>query len=160
MIHIEKIHGYQIFTHNPKAEDISDAVRKILAAQKNDIKVKLNPIKQHIIEETSFEERCLEYFEGNFETLATEAPLVLPCKEPDKSKEIVKTMERWCRKTNQLPSIKGLVLHSFSLFKHLEHFGFTREVLKERLEIKNFSEDPIIVVYNPREKVILLIRNI
>ena len=125
VIHIEKIYGYQIFTHDPKAEDISDAVRKILATQNSNIKVKLNPIKQDIIEETSFEKWCLEYFEENFETLARDAPLILPCQEPDKSKEIVKTMERWCRKTNKSSRIKGLVLHSFSLFKHLEHFGFT-----------------------------------
>ena len=159
MIHIEKIDGYQIFTHNPKAEEISDAVCKILATQKNIIKVKLNPIKQDIIEGTSFEERYVEYFERNFETLATEAPLILPCKEPKKSKGIVKTMEHWCRKTNKSSRIKGLVLHSFSVLKHLEHFGFTREVLKERFEIKKFSEAPVIVVYNPQENVLMLIRN-
>ena len=43
--------------------------------------------------------------------------------------------------------------------RHLEHFGFTRETLKERLKIENFSEAPIIVVYNPQENVLLLIRN-
>ena len=159
VIHIEKINGYQIYTHNPKAEDISDAVCKILATQRNNIKVKLNPIKQDIIEGTSFEERCVEYFEGNFETLATEAPLILPCKEPEKSKEIVKTMESWCIKTNKSSRIKGLVLHSFSVLRHLEHFGFAREVLKERLEIKTFSEAPVIVVYNPQENALMLIRN-
>ena len=140
MIHVEKIDGYQIFTHNPKAEDISVAVRKILATKQSNIKVKLNPVKQDITKETSFEERCIEYFEGNFETLATEAPLILPCKKPEKSKDIVKTMEHWCRKTNKLSRMKGLVLHSFPIFRHLEHFGFTSEVLKERLEIKKFQK--------------------
>ena len=71
MIHIDKIDGYQIFTHSPKAEDISDAVRKILATKRTNIKVKLSPIKQDNIETTSFEKLCTEYFEGNFETLAT-----------------------------------------------------------------------------------------
>ena len=159
MIHIDKIDGYQIFTHNPKAKEISDAVRKILATKKNNIKVKLNPIKRDNIDETSFEDRCRDYFKGNFETLATDAPLILPCKEPEKFKEIVKTMERWCEKTNKSSKIKGLVLHSFSVFRHLEHFGFTREALKEKLEIKTISEAPVIVVYNPLENVVLLIRN-
>ena len=68
-------------------------------------------------------------------------------------------MESWCRKTNKSSRIKGLVLHSFSVLRHLEHFGFAREVLKERLEIKTFSEAPVIVVYNPQENVLLLIRN-
>ena len=42
VIHIEKIDGYQIFIHNPKAENISNAVRKIVAKQNNNIKVRLN----------------------------------------------------------------------------------------------------------------------
>ena len=159
VIHIDKFDGYQIFTHSPKAEDISDAVRKILATKRTNIKVKLSPIKQDNIETTSFEKLCTEYFEGNFETLATETPLILPCKKPEKSKLIVKTMERWSRKTNKSSRIKGLVLHSFSLLKNLEHFGFTREILKEKFEIKKISEAPVIVVYNPRENVLLSVRN-
>ena len=159
MIHIDKIHGYQIFAHNPKAEDISDAIGKILATKKSNVKVKLNSIKQENVEEANFEKQCIEYFERNFESLAKEAPLILPSKEPEKFKEIIKTMEHWCRKTNKSSSIKGLVLHNFSLLQHLEHFGFAREALKERLKIENFSDAPIIVVYNPQENVILLIRN-
>ena len=68
-------------------------------------------------------------------------------------------MERWSRKTNKSSRIKGLVLHSFSLLKNLEHFGFTREILKEKFEIKKISEAPVIVVYNPRENVLLSVRN-
>ena len=112
MIHIDKIDGYQIFSHNPQAKDISDAIYEILANKNTNIKVKLNPVEQDNIEETSFEKQCAKYFEENFETLATEAPLVLPTKEPEKSKDIVETMEHWCRKTNKLSSMKGLVLHS------------------------------------------------
>ena len=158
VVHIEKIDGYQIFTHNPKAEDISDAIREVLSTKRTNIKVKLTPIKQDIMREASFEERCTDYFEENFETLAKEAPLILPCKQPEKFKEIVKTMEYWCIKTNKSSSIKGLVLHSFSVVRHLEHFGFTREALKERLKIEDISEASVIVVYNPQENVILLIR--
>ena len=68
-------------------------------------------------------------------------------------------MESWCRKTNKLSRVKGLVLHSFSVLRHLEHFGFPREVLKEKLEIETFSEAPVIVAYNPQGNVLLLIRN-
>ena len=159
VIHIDKIDGYQIFTHNPKAKDISDAIDEILVNKETNIKVKLSPIEQDNIEETDFQKKCAEYFKENFETLATEAPLVLPTKKTEKFKEIVETMEGWCTKTNKSSSIKGLVLHSFSAFRHLEHFGFTREVLKDSLKIKAFSEAPIIVVYNPQKNVVLLIRN-
>ena len=159
VIHIDKINGYQIFAHSPKPEDISDAIREILATKRSNVKVKFSPIKQDNVEEADFEKQCTEYFERNFESLSKEAPLVLPCKEPEEFKEIVKTIEHWCRKTNKSSSMKGLVLHNFSVLRHLEHFGFTRETLKERLKIENFSEAPIIVVYNPQENVLLLIRN-
>ena len=158
MIHIDQIDGYQAFAHNPKAGDISDAVRNILVSKRTNIKVKLNPIQQDTVEETKFEERYTTYFEENFETLVAEAPLILPCKEPEKFKEIVKTMEEWCKKTNKSSSIKGLVLHSFSVFRHLEHFGFTRQALKKNFKIREFSDTPVIIVYNPQENVLLLIR--
>ena len=159
VIHIDKINGYQIFVHSPKAEDISDAIREILATKRSNVKVKFNPIKQDNVDEADFEKQCTEYFERNFEKLAKMAPLILPCKEPEKFQEIVKTMEHWCRNTNRSSGIKGLVLYNFSVLRHLEHFGFTREALKEKLKIETFSEAPVIVVYNPQENALLLIRN-
>ena len=67
-------------------------------------------------------------------------------------------MEYWCSKINKSSSIKGLALHSFSVVRHLEHFGFIREALKERLKIEDILEAPVIVVYNPQENILLLIR--
>ena len=68
-------------------------------------------------------------------------------------------MESWCRETNKSSSIKGLVLHSFPVYRHLQHFGFTRGVLKRSLKVRAFSEEPVTIVYNPQEHVLLLIRN-
>ena len=68
-------------------------------------------------------------------------------------------MESWCRETNKSSSIKGLVLHSFPVYRHLQHFGFTRGVLKRSLKVRPFSEEPVTIVYNPQEHVLLLIRN-
>ena len=156
--HINKINGYQMFAHNPNPEDISQAIRETLATKRTNVRVKLNSIKQDIMEEADFEERCTAYFEENFETLAAESPLILPCKEPEKFKQIINTMGYWCRKTNKSSNIKGLVLHSFSVFQLLEHFGL-KEALKDSLKIKVSSKQPVIVVYNPQENVLLLIRN-
>ena len=155
---MDKINGYRIFAHDPKAKDISGAIQKILATKTTNVKVKLPSKKQHNVEEADFEKRCTVHFEENFENLAAGAPLILPCKNPEKFKEIVNTMEHWCRKTNEASNIKGLVLHSFSVFQHLEHFGFTSKVLKDSLNIEVFSEEPFIVVYNPQENALLLIR--
>ena len=158
MIHIEKIDGYQIFAHEPCAVDISDTINEILERKKVNIRVKLNHKDQHIMKDTEFEELCTAHFEENFETLAAESPLILPCKEPEILKGVVKVMQEWCRKRNKLSKIKGLILHSFSALRHLEHFGFTREVLKGSFKIEEFSEKSI-VVYNPQEYMLLLIRN-
>ena len=64
----------------------------------------------------------------------------------------------WCRETNCFSNIKGLVVHSFSVLKHLFRYGFTKKMLHDCLHIENFSETPIIVVYNPAEKALLLLR--
>ena len=111
------------------------------------------------MKETEFEEQCTTHFEENFETLVADSPLILPCKEPDRLKGVVKVMEEWCRKRNDLSRIKGLILHNFSVLKHLEHFGFSREILKGNFKIQEFSEQPVIIVYNPQENVLLLIRH-
>ena len=113
---MEKINGYRIFAHDPKAMDISDTIRKILAIKTTNVKVKLPFTKQHNMEEADFEKRCTTHFEENFEKLASEVPLILPCKTPEKFKEIVNTMEHWCRETNKSSKIKGLVLHVFLSF--------------------------------------------
>ena len=155
---MEKINGYRIFAHDPKTMDISDTIRKILAIKTTNVKVKLPFTKQHNMKEADFEKRCTTHFEENFEKLASEVPLILPCKTPEKFKEIVNTMEHWCRETNKSSKIKGLVLHSFSVFQHVKHFGFTRQALKGSFEMQLFSEEPLIVVYNPQENALLLIR--
>ena len=93
---------------------------------------------QHIMKEAEFEERRTTHFEENFEILALDSPLILLCKKPEMLKGVVKVMEEWCKKRNDLSSIKGLILHNFSVLRHLEHFGFTREVLKKSFKIRNF----------------------
>ena len=78
MIHIDKIHDYQLFAHNANAKEISDAIREILKTKETNIKIKLNPIKQENVENIDFDERCVTYFEENFESLAKDAPIILP----------------------------------------------------------------------------------
>ena len=138
VVHIEKINDYQIFAHDPKAKDISDAIQEILATKTTNVKIKLPSTKQYNVKEADFEKRCTTHFEEKFENLVAEAPLILPCNNPEKFKEIVNTMQHWCSKTNQASNIKGLVLHSFSISQHLEHFGFTRKALKDSLKIEVF----------------------
>ena len=157
MIHIDNIAGYQVFAHNPNRQDILNAVDKLLTIKPSNTEIMLSPIERKF--ELNFEQKCIRLFEDNFEVTAKDIPLILPCKEPEKLREVVKTMYDWCKETNKSSSMKGLVLHSFFISQHLKHFGFTREALSKNLQIEAFSEKPAIVVYNPQKNVLLLIRN-
>ena len=78
MIHIDKIPDYQLFAHNANAKEISNSIDEILKRKETNIKIKLNPIKRENVENIDFDERCVTYFEENFESLAKDAPIVLP----------------------------------------------------------------------------------
>ena len=67
-------------------------------------------------------------------------------------------MSEWCIETNPYSNIKGFVIHSFSTLKHLFRHGFTKKLLRDCLQIENFSEAPLMVVYNPAQKAFLLLR--
>ena len=77
--------------------------------------------------------------------------------DTDEFQRLTGTIVDWCNKTNSLSSIKGLVLHSFSVLKHLYLHGFTKEMLQDCFKIDNFLEEPTIAVYNPHEKVLILL---
>ena len=121
------------------------------------------------MEKEIFGQKCLEYFQRNFEILAGDAPLILPWKKPCELETIVNSMTDWCTETNKSFVIneleethesicmKGLVLHSFPIYEYLEWYGFTEDTLHDLAKIENFK-DPIIVIYNPSKNVILLIR--
>ena len=110
------------------------------------------------VEEPEFTERCLANFEKEFKKLAEDEPLSLPWKIPEDYMEIERIMARWCKETNKLSSLKGLVLHTFSLTRCLELYGIKEDTIRDNLHIRKFSKAPICVTYNPHEKAILLIR--
>ena len=110
------------------------------------------------VEEPEFKEQCTTYFANNFEKLAEEEPLFVPWKIPEDQMKIEGIMDLWCRKTNRLSSVKGLVLHRFSLIKCLELYGIKEDILRDHLHIKVFSKTPITVVYNPHQRAVLLVR--
>ena len=157
-IHIEHIDGYTILAHNPNAKEISAKIKETLANKNTRIKVFLRPDEICHVEEPEFKKQCTTYFENNFEKLAEEEPLFVPWKIPENQMEIEGIMDLWCRKTNRLSSVKGLVLHRFSLIKCLELYGIKEDTLRDHLHIKMFSKAPITVVYNPHQRAVLLVR--
>ena len=157
-IHIEHIDGYTILAHNPNAKEISAKIKETLANKNTRIKVFLRPDEICHVEEPEFKKQCTTYFENNFEKLAEEEPLFVPWKIPEDQMEIEGIMDLWCRKTNRLSSVKGLVLHRLSLIKCLELYGIKEDTLRDHLHIKMFSKAPITVVYNPHQRAVLLVR--
>ena len=157
-IHIEHIHGYTILAHNPNAKEISTKIKETLANKDTSIKVFLRPDEISHVEEPEFKKQCITYFKNNFEKLAEDEPLFVPWKIPEDQMEIEGIMDLWCRKTNRLSSVKGLVLHRFSLIKCLELYGIKEDTLRDHLHIKMFSKAPITVVYNPHQRAVLLVR--
>ena len=118
----------------------------------------LSPDEISHVEDTKFSKQCTIYFEKNFQKLAEDEPLFIPWKIPGGYKETERIMDRWCKETNELSSIKGLVLHSFSLTKCLELYGIKEDTLRDFLYIEKYPKTPICVVYNPVQRAILLIR--
>ena len=160
--HNEYFTGFEIIAHN--ATDISKNVTEILDKKNLEI-IEAHPghLKMSDDEESEFEQKYTVYFENYFVKLFHERTQIIPWKVTDES---TRTLVQWCREKNKMSSIKGLVLHSFSIFKHLyQHLlksynlhGFTKEIIKNYLQKKTFSEVPSTVVYNPNEGVLLFLR--
>ena len=157
--HREQTDGFVIIAHDPKANDIFNNVKEILAKKnKEKIQVFYGPDGISSFDESEFEKECAENFKRCFETSIDEDPLRIPWKIPEKFERIINIMLQWCKETNKKSGTKGLVLHSFSILKLAYRHGFTKEMLQDYIKIGNYREAPIIVVYNPHESALLLLR--
>ena len=130
------------------------------AISEKEVKVKLHDKEDFRTLFELKENLCVDYFKRYFEKLAKKGPVVLPQISTGFNK-VVDTMERWCNDTNDSSDLKGLVVHSFDIseyFRKLFYDQFEKEKLLKDLDIKDFPATPIIIVYNPSESVVLLIR--
>ena len=166
MCHNQKVDGLQIIAHNPNVSDILNRVQVIKKNLAENFKhtVYLGPNRkcESYITESKFEELCRLYFEVYYENLAKQGPLILPwkvtCDYSRNLKKLTPVMRSWCEETNNTRTgIKGLVLQSFSIWKHLRWHGFKEEIIKRYLQTDNISEELSTVVYNPQESAVLLL---
>ena len=163
MCHKESIDGFKIIAHKPNENDVSRSIRGIKEIFEKQKKVYLGPNSKSSVTESEFVEQCTAYFERYCKRLAEEGPLILPGKVTfDYSKNLVKltpVMRRWCEETNDASTgIRGLVLQSFSILKHLDWYGFNENVTKQYLQVDNISEELSTIVYNPMLRAVLLLR--
>ena len=107
------------------------------------------------------ENLCVDYFKRYFKNQAMEKPVVLPQVIPSGISKVLDTLERWCFEANKMSDLKGLIIHSFDIFVYFDKWlcvKGSKERLRKDLDIKEIPSTPIVIVYNPKENVILLIR--
>ena len=155
------VRGYGTYCHIRNADRVFkniDKWRKSISEK--EVKVKHHDKEDvHTLSELK-EELCMNYFKRYFENVAKEGPVVLPQVQSGINK-ITNTMKHWCNNTNDSSNLKGLVIHSFSVSDYLRKFFYDEleiDNLRADLDIKDFPTTPIVIVYNPSENVILLIR--
>ena len=155
------VRGYGTYCHIKNANNVFKSIDKWQKKiSRKEVKVKLHDREDVCTLSELKGNLCGDYFKRYFENPAKEGPLVLPDIPRDINK-VVDTMERWCNDTNQSSDLKGLVVHNFNIadyFGKLFNDEFEKEKLLKDLDIKHFPSTPIMVVYNPSESVILLIR--
>ena len=160
MYHYQVIDGFKVIAHIPNESHISKSIGEIKEKYLNEnVKVYFGPLcAPSYVTESEFQEHCKEYFKRYFESLVQQGLLLTPWKETGELGELIPSMISWFDKTiNERNSIRGLVLQSFSIWKHLSWQGPTEDVIKGHLQIDNISDELSTVVYNPREGVVLLL---
>ena len=157
------VRGYNTFGHIKNADEVFRNVSNIHREITNSmVRVKLPTYED---EKTLFELKenlCLNFFKRYFQYQGKEKPIILPQVVPSEINKVVDTMKHWCIYSNGLTELKGVVIHSFDfsmLFRKLFYDEFNKEKLCKDLYMEKFTSTPITIVYNPKEKVILLIRN-
>ena len=160
--------GYEIFVHNHDDQNIFKSIGDFGERSDSEIQVNvaLSPNKLTKLPISELQMVCRNYFGKNYLKLAEEDPLLLPTvisdnfKEVEKVRRIADKMQNWCHKTNEMSNIKGIVCQSYSILDHLKWLGYAKDIVLRSLHIKEFSPTPIIIVYNPNEKVVFLIRQV
>ena len=165
MCHDESDNGFQIIAHNPNIKGISERIQDIKKDRDKNFKYTVysghSRKGKSFFTESEFEERCTEYFEIYYERLARMCPLILSWEArncPKYLENLTHGMRSWCEKTNTPPSIRGLVLPSFSILKQLLWHGLNRKMMSNYLQTDKIPSELSDVVYNPQKSVILLIR--
>ena len=159
--HCQEDFGFEVFGHFCVADKLIEYCCKIVAETTvKKVTLVLGEKKVKYCETSEFRNECYEYFERYYKFLAKQAPLVLPSKViPPKVNRIVDTMTRWCQNTAKRDHVKGFVLHSFLIKDlYLKMYSDELDNLRQKLNIEDFPATPTITVYNPNERIFLLVR--
>ena len=157
--HCEEADGFEVFGHLQNFEKAIENIEKFHEeTRESKVNVVLGGGKSKKIKLSEFKNvYCREYFQRYSEELLRYYPAILPQKNPTINQKIVDTMSSWCEKTNKISNLKGIVVYKFSVWKYFKRL-YGMETLEKYLDVKDAPQEPAIIVYNPKENVILLIR--
>ena len=154
--------GYNTFAHIENSDKVFENITKFNEEITNTkVKVKLPTYDDKKTVSQLKENLCGDYFKRYFKNQAMKKPVVLPQAIPSEIKKVVDTLETWCFETNEMSHLKGIIIHSFDILEYFDKWlcvKGSKEKLCKGLYIKEFPSTPIIIVYNPKENVVLLIR--
>ena len=153
---------YNTFAHIRNSDKVFENITNINEEITNiKVKVKLPTYDDKKTISQLKESLCRDYFKRYFKNQAMKKPVVLPQATPSEINKIMDILENWCFETNETSYLKGIIIHSFDILVYLDKWirvKGSKERLCKDLYIKEFPSTPIIIVYNPKENVILLIR--
>lgn len=157
----QRVHGSCTYCHLRNENGVFKNIDKWQKTiSEKEVKVKLYNVEGIRTLSELKENLCWDFFERYFRKLAANGPVVLP-EIPSGVNKLVDTMERRYNKTNDSSDLKGLVVQSLIVSEYFEKFcydEFEKETVHKDLDIKDFPAATIVIVYNPQESVIFLIR--
>ena len=99
-----------------------------------------------------------DYFEKHYKELMKEEALSIPHCDHSSLKapinKILKSIRDWCNTTNKKGSLKGFVIHGYSLNKHLEFLNYSPNIFQN----SEGDSGEVTIAYNPVKRVVLIIR--
>ena len=99
-----------------------------------------------------------QYFEQHYKELMKEEALSIPHCDHSSLKapinKILKSIRDWCNTTNKKGSLKGFVIHGYSLNKHLEFLNYSPNIFQN----SEGDSGEVTIAYNPAKRVVLIVR--
>ena len=162
--HNHKLNGYEIFGHSCD----KDAIPENIDNCKKTVKIVQSTRILTECSKSEFEKICQVNYENYFRTTKLQSMKMIKNiigSREAKNKDLLETMQKWCEMKASTYS-KAFVHSSSSItdmYMNLYYGKFgkleeQRDDLGVKFNIEEFPSEDTIIVYNPSEKVILLIR--
>lgn len=158
--------GYSITSHIPNHDLISDIIPNILDKNKKNVMINSDG-GNLVLDPNDYFKFCKEYFYMYFEKGMEQGALSFPYVDENvyltdselkyPVYEILLTMKNWCNTNQEKGIVRGFVIYGYNLDSHLTFLRYPDTVYQYFTRVKDCNE---ILVCNPLEKVILLIKTI